>query len=69
MLEAAGFEAVEVVESRPAVDALPEDDVVVKSVLEEFGARSVTELSPILEDIAGTVRSAKVIARKPNLAS
>ncbi len=65
MLSKAGFEQVEVVESRPAVDALPEDDVVVKSVLEELGVDNVDRLSPLLKNIAGTVLSAKVTARKP----
>jgi len=65
MLKDSGFEQVEVVESRPAVDALPEDDPVVKGVLEEFEAASVAELSPILRNIAETVRSAKVTAIKP----
>ena len=69
MLESAGFENVEVVESRAAIDALPEDDVVVKSVLEESGASTVDELSPLLKDIANSVRSAKVTATKPALAN
>lgn len=65
LLKDSGFEQIEVVESRPAVDALPEDDPVVKGVLEEFEAASVAELSPILRNIAETVRSAKVTAIKP----
>lgn len=65
MLKDSGFEQVEVVESRPAVDALPEDDPVVKGVLEKFEAASVAELTPILRNIAETVRSAKVTAIKP----
>ena len=65
MLQDAGFEEIDVVESRPAVDALPEDDAVVKSVLDEYGAATVTDLSPMLRNIADTVRSAKITARKP----
>jgi SAM-dependent methyltransferase len=69
MLSNAGFEQVEVVESRPAVDALSEDDAVVKSVLEDFDARNLDDLSPLMKNIAGIVRSAKVTARKPAAAS
>ncbi len=65
MMNEAGFEQVEVVESRPAVDALPKDDAVVKSILEDFGAKNIDELTPLLQRVAATVRSAKVTARKP----
>lgn len=61
----AGFQDVSVVESRQAVDALPEDDPVVRSVLEGSGACSVEDLSAEIEAVAGRILSAKITARKP----
>jgi SAM-dependent methyltransferase len=61
----AGFEDVRVIESRPAVDALYEDDPVVQGVLEEAGADSVAGLSPALREMADRLVSAKVTALKP----
>jgi len=61
----AGFVDIGVVESRPAVDALPENDPVVRSVLEGSGACCVDDLSEELKSIAGRVLSAKITAFKP----
>ena len=65
MLTSAGFEDVEVVESRAAVDALPEDDVVVKSVLEDSSCGCGEPLAGEKQEVVNSVRSAKVTARKP----
>lgn len=65
LVREAGFEQVEILESRPAVDALPEDDAVVQGVLEELGASCLGDLAPELREVAQHVVSAKVVARKP----
>ena len=65
MLSESGFEQIEVAESRAAVDALPEDDVVAKSVLEESGCGCGDTLTAESQDIVSSVRSAKITARKP----
>ena len=62
----AGFEEVEVVESRPAVEALTLDDPVVRGVLDEMGVSSPEELSADLTAIVASVVSAKVVAVKPH---
>ena len=64
-LREAGFEAIEVTESRPAVESLPEDDPVVLSVLEGSGSCCLDELTSELRGVAGRVLSAKITARKP----
>jgi SAM-dependent methyltransferase len=61
----AGFENVEVAESRPALQALSLDDPMTRAVLDELGAASPEELSIDLAAIAASVVSAKVVARKP----
>jgi arsenite methyltransferase len=64
MLRDAGFQDIEVVESRQAVESLPEDDAVVVSILEGTGA-SFDDLLSEVEGVAGRVLSAKITARKP----
>ena len=64
-LKEAGFEGIEVVESRMAVESLPEDDPIVLSVLEGTGASSYNDLSSEILRVAGRVLSAKITARKP----
>ena len=64
-LREAGFEDVEVVESRKAVESLPEDDPIVRSVLEGTGAASYDDLASEIRGVAGRVLSAKITARKP----
>ena len=64
-LRDAGFEDVEVTESRQAVESLPEDDPIVLSVLEGTGASSYDDLSSEIRGVAGRVLSAKITARKP----
>ena len=61
----AGFEEVEVAESRPALQALSLDDPMTRAVLDELGAASPEELSIDLVAVAASVVSAKVVARKP----
>lgn len=61
----AGFEKVEVAESRPALQALSLDDPMTRAVLDELGATSPEELSIDLGAVANSVVSAKVVARKP----
>ena len=61
----AGFEEVEVAESRPALQALSLDDPMTRAVLDELGAASPEELSIDLVAVANSVVSAKVVARKP----
>ena len=61
----AGFENVEVAESRPALQALSLDDPMTRAVLDELGAASPEELSIDLAAVAASVVSAKVVARKP----
>ncbi len=64
----AGFEAIEVVESRPAVESLPEDDPVVRGVLAGVRASCCGEGSPSLDELARRVLSAKITAKKPSRA-
>jgi len=64
-LREAGFEEIEVVESRKAVESLPEDDPIVLSVLEGTGASSYDDLAAEIRGVAGRVLSAKITARKP----
>ena len=64
-LRDAGFEDIEVVESRKAVESLPEDDPVVLSVLEGTGAASYEDLATEIRGVAGRVLSAKITARRP----
>lgn len=64
----AGFEAIEVVESRPAVESLPEDDPVVRGVLAGVRASCCGESSPSLDELARRVLSAKITAKKPSRA-
>ncbi len=64
-LRDAGFEDIEVAESRQAVESLPEDDPVVLSVLEGSGSCCLDELTSELRGIAGRVLSAKITASKP----
>jgi SAM-dependent methyltransferase len=64
-LRDAGFEDIEVVESRKAVESLPEDDPIVLSVLEGTGASSYDDLAAEIRGVAGRVLSAKITARKP----
>ena len=61
----AGFEDIEVAESRQAVESLPEDDPIVLSVLEGTGSCCADELSAEIKGIASRVLSAKITARKP----
>ena len=61
----AGFEKVEVAESRPALKALSLDDPMTRAVLDELGATSPEEVSIDLTAVANSVVSAKVVARKP----
>ena len=65
LLRDAGFEDIEVVESRKAVESLPEDDPIVRSVLEGTGAASYDDLASEIRGVAGRVLSAKITARKP----
>jgi hypothetical protein len=64
-LRDAGFEDIEVAESRKAVESLPEDDPIVLSVLEGTGASSYDDLTTEIRGVAGRVLSAKITARKP----
>ena len=64
-MKEAGFEDIQVAESRQAVESLPEDDPIVLSVLEGTGSCCVDELSAEIKGIASHVLSAKVTARKP----
>ncbi len=64
-LRQAGFEDIEVAESRQAVESLPEDDPIVLSVLEGTGSCCLDELSAEIKGIASRVLSAKITARKP----
>jgi SAM-dependent methyltransferase len=61
----AGFEKVEVAESRSALQALSLDDPMTRAVLDELGATSPEELSIDLVAVANSVVSAKVVAHKP----
>jgi len=61
----AGFEKVEVAESRPALKALSLDDPMTRAVLDELGAASPEDLSIDLTAVAASVVSAKVVAHKP----
>ncbi|TNF78817.1 MAG: arsenite methyltransferase [Acidobacteria bacterium] len=65
----AGFEEVEVAESRPALEALSLDDPMTRAVLDELGAASPEELSFDLAAVAASVVSAKVVAVKPHTPS
>ena len=65
LLREAGFEDIEVAESRMAIESLPEDDPVVRGVLEGVGASCCGELSPEIQGLASRVLSAKITARKP----
>ena len=64
-LREAGFEDIDVEESRQAVESLPEDDPIVLSVLEGTDACCLDELSAEIKGIASRVLSAKITARKP----
>ena len=64
-LRQAGFEDIEVAESRQAVESLPEDDPIVLSVLKGTGSCCLDELSAEIKGIASRVLSAKITARKP----
>jgi len=64
-LRDAGFEEIEVAETRKAVESLAEDDPIVLSVLEGTGASSHDDLSQEIREVAGRVLSAKITARKP----
>ena len=64
-MRAAGFEAIEIAESRQAVDALPEDDPVVQAVLEGSGCSGLDDLAGEIGKVAGTILSAKITAKKP----
>lgn len=64
-LRDAGFQEIEVAESRKAVESLPEDDPIVLSVLEGTGASSYEDLATEIRGVAGRVLSAKITARKP----
>jgi len=64
-LRAAGFENVEVAESRPAAESLPEDDPIVQAVLEGLDCCSVEDVQAKIKDVAGRVLSAKITALKP----
>jgi arsenite methyltransferase len=64
-LREAGFEDIEVAETRKAVESLPEDDPIVLSVLEGTGASSYDDLASEIRGVAGRVLSAKITARKP----
>ena len=64
-IRAAGFEEIEIAESRQAVDALPEDDPVVRAVLEGSGCSGLDDLAGEIGKVAGTILSAKITARKP----
>ena len=64
-LRDAGFEEVEVEESRQAVESLPEDDPIVLSVLEGTDSCCLDELTAEIKGIANRVLSAKITARKP----
>lgn len=64
-LREAGFEDIEVAESRQAVESLPDDDPIVLSVLEGTDACCLDELSAEIKGVAGRVLSAKVTASKP----
>jgi len=64
-MEEAGFKNARVVESRQAVDTLPEDDPVVRSVLDGIGEECITDLSAEIKAVAGRILSAKIIAYKP----
>lgn len=68
-LAEAGFEDIEVEESHPAVETLSEDDPIVRSVLEGAGACCVRDLSEDIRNVASTVISAKITARKPEMPS
>lgn len=61
----AGFTDIEIVESVPAVKTLSLDDPLVRGVLDELGFESEADLPDKLADLAGSIRSAKVMARKP----
>lgn len=64
-LREAGFEEIDLVEARQAVESLPQDDPIVRSVLEGTGASCLEELSSDIQTVAGRVLSAKITARKP----
>ncbi len=64
-LREAGFEDIEVAETRKAVESLPEDDPIVLSVLEGTGVSSYDDLALEIRGVAGRVLSAKITARKP----
>ena len=64
-LRDAGFEDVEVTESRQAVESLPENDPIVLSVLEGTDSCCLDELSAEIKGIASRVLSAKITASKP----
>jgi arsenite methyltransferase len=64
-LRDAGFQEIEVAESRKAVESLPEDDPIVLSVLEGTGSSSYEDLATEIRGVAGRVLSAKITARKP----
>jgi SAM-dependent methyltransferase len=64
-IQDAGFERVEVAESRPALQALSLDDPMTRAVLDEIGATTPEEVSIDLAAVANSVVSAKVVARKP----
>jgi SAM-dependent methyltransferase len=64
-LRNAGFEDVQVMESRQAVDSLAEDDPIVRSILEGSGSCCINDLSAGIQQVAGRVLSAKISARKP----
>ena len=64
-MKEAGFEDIQIAESRQAVESLPEDDPIVLSVLEGTDACCFDALSTEIEGIASHVLSAKVTARKP----
>ena len=64
-MKEAGFEDIQIAESRQAVESLPEDDPIVLAVLEGTGSCCLDELSAGIKGIASHVLSAKVTARKP----
>ena len=64
-LRDAGFENIDITESRQAVESLPEDDPIVLSVLEGTDSCCVDELSAEIKGIASRVLSAKITASKP----
>lgn len=61
----AGFTDIEIVDSRAAVKSLSLDDPLVRGVLDEMGYDAEADLPEKLADIANSVQSAKVLARKP----